>query len=256
MIYMNKIKDMAYSMLKLATGDKGIERKINDFKLRFPVRWHRYFPKEYEADNYGFLEKQVKQGADVIDIGAHIGLFSVRCSQLTGPTGKIIAFEPTPGTFSILKDTLRINNTGNVVPLQAAVSGDAGMATFYVSHTAGCNSNSLVKNKSEKELSAYDVQLYTIDGIVEEYSLKPSLIKIDVEGAELDVLKGGGKTFRELKPALILGLHPAFIKQKGDQLESIWQILSEAGYTIKEGGNALTKSDFCSRTILFDVQCT
>jgi FkbM family methyltransferase len=174
---------------------------------------------------------------------------------LTGPTGKIICFEPTPGTFSILKETLRLNHCDNVTAVQAAVSDKEGTATFYVSSTAGCNSNSLVKNKSGNQLSAYDVQLVTIDSIVAEYVIHPSLIKIDAEGAELDVLKGGIKTFKEHKPVLILGLHPDFIKQKGDSLEMIWDLLEAVPYKIIHESKEMIKQDFCSKDLLFDVHC-
>lgn len=249
------IRNAAYTFLDLATLKKGIVRNINGMKVRFPARWSRYYPHDYETENYTFLQQQVKPGMQIIDIGAHIGLFSACSSQLTGPKGKIICFEPTPGTFSILKNTLLLNHCDNVIARQAAVSDKEGMATFYVSHTAGCNSNSLVKNKSGNQVSAYDVQLVTIDSIVTEYSLNPSLIKIDAEGAELDVLKGGIKTFKEHKPVLILGLHPAFIKQKGDSLEAIWDLLANIPYKIIMDGKEMTRQDFCSRDLLFDVHC-
>ena len=249
------LRNAVYTLLDWVTFKRGILRNINGMKVRFPAKWSRYYPGDYEAENYSFLQKQVKAGMHIIDIGAHIGLFSACSSQLAGSTGKIICFEPTPGTFSILKNTLRLNHCDNVIARQAAVSDKEGTATFYVSHTAGCNSNSLVKNKSANQLTAYDVQLVTIDSMVAEYALHPSLIKIDAEGAELDVLKGGIKTYTDHKPVLILGLHPAFITQKGDSLDAIWELLSASGYLVKMEDKIMTKTDFCNRTILFDVHC-
>jgi FkbM family methyltransferase len=249
------LKNVSYTVLDWVTLGKGVGRKINGMKVRFPAKWSRYYPGDYEVENYSFLQQQVKTGMHILDIGAHIGLFSACSSQLAGSTGKIICFEPTPGTYSILKNTLRLNHCANVIARQAAVSDKEGTATFYVSHTAGCNSNSLVKNKSGNQLSAYDVQLVTIDSIVAEYGIHPALIKIDAEGAELDVLKGGIKTFKNIKPVLILGLHPAFITQKGDSLETIWDLLESVLYKIKIDGNEMSKQDFCSRDLLFDVHC-
>jgi FkbM family methyltransferase len=247
------IKSTAYTLLDLITLKKGVARRINGVTIRFPAKWSRYYPGDYEKDNYSFLQKTVKPGMHILDIGAHLGLFSVASSQLTGPKGNIICFEPTPGTYAVLKETLRLNHTSNVTALQAAVSNKEGTATFYVSGTAGCNSNSLVNNKQS---SSYEVRLVTIDGIVKEYSLQPSLIKIDAEGAELDVLKGGIKTFRDLKPILILGLHPDFIVQKGDSLEAIWDLLQQQGYEVEMEGKIMTKNDFCSQKLLFDVHCS
>jgi FkbM family methyltransferase len=244
-----------YGFLNLVTSGKGVARKINNMTIRFPAKWSRYYESDYEADNYTFLQQQAKPGMHIIDIGAHLGLFSSTSSQLVGPEGKIICFEPTPGTYAVLKETLRLNHCDNVTALQAAVSSKEGTATFYISSTAGCNSNSLIKNNLSKQSSAYDVRLVTIDGIVAEYALHPSLIKVDAEGAELDVLKGGTKTFRDSKPILILGLHPEFITEKGDSLEAIWDLLQGYGYEIKKEGKTLTKKEFCSQKLLFDVNC-
>lgn len=249
------LKRLLYTLLDLITLKKGVSRKINKIKVRFPARYSRYYNKNYETDNYLFLQQELEAGMQVIDIGAHIGLFSVCCSKLTGPGGRIICFEPTPGTFSILKDTLRLNHCSNVIARQAAVGSKKGTATFYVNHTAGCNSNSLVRNTSGKDQFPCEVVLVTIDSIVAEYEMCPSLIKIDAEGAELDVLKGGIKTFKDHRPKLILGLHPVFIKQKGDSLEAIFDLLSESGYRISMAGKLLTKQDFCNHFLLFDVHC-
>jgi FkbM family methyltransferase len=249
------IKNLAYAFLDLITLKRGVVREINGMEIRFPAKWSRYYENNYESDNYTFLQQQVKPGMHIIDIGAHLGLFSVCSSQLTGSKGKIVCFEPTPGTFSILKNTLRLNHCHNVTAVQAAVSDKEGKTMFYVSETAGCNSNSLIKHHLGKEQSGYDVDLVTIDSTVSTHSIAPAIIKIDAEGAELDVLKGGLKTFKEYKPVLILGLHPAFIKQKGDSPEAIWDLLTHIPYKIEMNGEIMTKQDFCCRELLFDVHC-
>lgn len=252
---MSILKDLYYTGLDIITLKKGVPRKINNRTVRFPARWSRYYESDYEKENYTFLAQQVKPGMHIIDIGAHIGLFSATASQLAGPSGKIICFEPTPGTYAVLTETLRLNKCENVTAVQAAVSEKEGEAVFYVSNIEACNSNSLVNNKAESEAKGYPVKLVTIDSVVKSYSLKPSLIKIDAEGAELDVLKGGVAVFREHKPVLILGLHPDFIKQKGDSLDQIWDLLMDCGYEVKLDDKVLTKDEFCSHKLLFDVHC-
>lgn len=250
------IKNAAYSVLDAVTFGKGITRSINGFKVRFTPRWMRYFPSDYEKENYEVLKQQLKPGMDVIDIGAHIGLFSVICSQLTANKGKIVCFEPTPGTYKLLQQTLRLNHCGNVTPVQAAVSDKVGSATFYISSDhEGNNSNSLVGDNPLHQMSGYDVKLETIDNITQAYSLQPAIIKVDVEGAELDTLSGGLDTFGKYKPKLILGLHPAAIKRKGDSLEKIWDLLVSVPYKIELDGHPITREDFCSRELLFDVYC-
>jgi FkbM family methyltransferase len=191
----------------------------------------------------------------VIDIGAHIGLFSVCFSQLAGPNGKIICFEPTPGTFSILKDTLRLNHCDNVTALQAAVGSAAGTATFYVSTVLkGCNANSLVLNKDKKEAKGYDVTISTVDLICQQYNVKPGLIKVDVEGAELDVLKGSSSTMKTIRPFFILGLHPVPIAMKGDSLKEIWDLIKDHKYKVMYNESEMSEADFISQPVIFDVR--
>jgi FkbM family methyltransferase len=250
-------KKAAYALLDAFSLGKGLTRRINDNLVRFPARWYRYYPADYEKENYSFLKQNLKKGSQVLDIGAHIGLFSVVSSKLTGETGKVFCFEPTPGTFKILVKTLRLNHCTNVTPVQAAVSGEEGHATFYISkENEGNNSNSLVAGAEAGKMLGYDVILETIDSIVQKYSLSPSLVKIDVEGAELDTLKGGVRTFQTYKPILILGLHPAAMQRKGDSLEQIWDLLKTLHYKIDIDGKEMQQEDFCSRELLFDVNCT
>ena len=249
------LRKQAYSVLELLTFGKGVSRTINGIKIKFPAKWSRYYEPDYEADNYFFLKNYAKPGMHIIDIGAHLGLFSVSSSQLTGSTGKIICFEPTPGTYEVLKKTLALNQCDNVFPLQQAVGAAKGESVFFVSSTAACNSNSLVENVSEGKAEKYNVTITTIDDIVNAFQLHPDLIKIDAEGAELDVLRGGIKTLNVMKPTLILGLHPRFIKQKGDSLESIWEILMAAHYKIEMEGREVSKEAFCNNELLFDVHC-
>jgi FkbM family methyltransferase len=248
------IKNTAYSLLDILTFKKGIVRHINGMKIRFTPRWSRYFKDNYEQENYQFVKDQVKQGMQIIDIGAHIGLFSVCTSQLVGPSGKIISFEPTLGTFDLLKNTLRLNDCTNVIPRDEAVGSTPGKATFYVSDAiAGCNSNSLVKI-NEKGQAGYEVTITTIDNICRDYNLKPGLVKIDVEGAELDVLKGATNTLKTARPLIILGLHPGFIKTKGDSLKEIWDVLTGNNYKVTLGGQEMSEHEFISQDDLFDVQ--
>ena len=248
------IKYFVYKTLDLLTLQKGVSRNINGFKVRFIPRFMRYFSSNYEKENYDYLKKQIKQRDHVIDIGAHIGLFSVVCSQLVGKEGKVICFEPTPGTFKLLQQTLELNHCENVIPVQAAVSSKDGEATFYIStENEGNNSNSLVGNNTLQKMEGYRVKLKTIDSVVAEYKINPSLIKIDVEGAELDTLQGGLKTFLSLKPKVILGLHPDAVKRKGDSLEAIWDLLMSRPCKVELDGKEMSKEDFCSRSQLFDV---
>jgi FkbM family methyltransferase len=244
-----------YILLNIITLGKGVTRTINGVKIRFPAKWSRYYESDYEKENYDLVKQQVKPGMDIIDVGAHLGVFSVICSRLSTGKGKIVCLEPTPGTYSVLKQTLKMNHCLNVQAIQAAISDHNGRATFYVGSVAGCNSNSLLKNSSDKEQASYEVDLYSIDHITAANALRPSLIKIDVEGSELDALKGGKQTFDKFGPVLILSLHPEFIKLKKDSLEAIWNLLESCKYIVRIGEENMSKEAFCYQTKIFDVHC-
>ena len=247
------LKRSAYTVLDWLTFGKGVVRKINGMKVRFPARWSRYYESDYESGNYNFLKEQVKPGMHIIDVGAHLGLFSSVSAQLTGPEGKIVCFEPTPGTFKLLQQTLKLNHCSNVTAVQAAISKKEGSATFYVGNTDANNSNSLVKNKAESEISGYEVKLTTIDKAVQQYQLSPSLIKIDAEGAEMDALRGAVRTIKDHMPMLILGLHPAAIVANGDSLKEIWDLVKEANYKIFYNNTEIRENEFTTQKDLFDV---
>ncbi len=243
-------------MLDLVTFGRGVARTINGMKIRFPARWSRYYQPDYEKENYIFLREIVKPGMKVIDIGAHFGLFSTFTSKLAGPTGKIICFEPTPGTYDILKKTLALNHCDNVTPIQAAVSDKEGVASFFVGDVEGCNSNSLIDNDlGGVEKKGKEIKTVTIDGVSSQYSMIPDLIKIDAEGAELDVLKGAMNTLKQHKPVMIIGLHPFSYTDTKEMLGSIWDLITSAGYKIRYDRKLITKEDFSSRTDLFEIHC-
>lgn len=249
------IKKVYYKILDVVHLNKGVPRTVNGTALRFPANWSRYYGNEYEADNYHFVESNLKEGMHLIDIGAHIGLFSVIVSKQVGKSGKVVCLEPTPGTFQILSKTLRLNHCANVKPLQAAAGEKPGKATFYVDNNVeGANSNSLVLNRSKDRVKGYEVEVKSIDQICTEEALRPSLIKIDAEGAELDVLKGGLNTFKIIRPLIILGLHPNFISNKGDSLQEIWDLIESCNYRVIFEGKQLNALQFVSQNDLFDVQ--
>ena len=81
------LKEIIYKSLGIITAGKGINRKINGYTLRMPTRYFKYFPEDYEKENFTFLATCKKDDV-VLDIGAHIGMFAVIASQITGKGGK------------------------------------------------------------------------------------------------------------------------------------------------------------------------
>ena len=118
-------KNVAYKVLDIITMGTGMPAVINGVRLKLPTRYFRLFPADYEQAGFNFFKKHAKQGDTIIDIGAHIGIYSVLFSKLTN--GKIYSFEPTPSTAAVLRKTIHINNCEkNVTVIQAAVAEKPG----------------------------------------------------------------------------------------------------------------------------------
>jgi len=220
-----------------------------------PVRYSRYFPQNYEHDNFEFLKQYCSEENVVIDIGAHIGLFAVRAAQLTGNNGKVYAFEPTPSTQRLLQKTIAINKMQDcIVPLNEAVADQDGETFFYISDNEGDNSNSLVGFKVDRHLHKVHVKLTSIDNFVIDNKIAQiDFIKIDAEGFEYNVLLGCKNVLTALRPYGILSLHPLGIISNGNTLEGIYDFLETCNYDIIYKYSKMSKEKFCSQNDLFDV---
>jgi len=249
------MKELIYRLLDIASLGRGLKRTINGHQLRLPTRYFKYFPSTYEAENFEFLAQSCKPGAVIIDIGAHIGLFSVIASQVTGKGGKVYAFEPAPSTYELLQKTLAINHTDPVIEtFQKAVGRETGKITFFISDDKADNSNSLVDYKDDRRLHGIDIDVISIDAFVKEKKInRLDFIKIDVEGAEYDTLRGAVETMNDLKPVCIVAIHPEPIKAKGDRLEDIYDFIVSRQYRIMLNKKDLSKAEFLANTELIDL---
>lgn len=252
------MKEIIYKIADSLTGGRGLSKTINGFKIVFPLRYANYFPEDYESHNFQFLRTQVSPGDEVLDIGAHIGLFAVAAASLIKPEGKVYAFEPAEETIPLLTKTIILNQAGAFINIvQAAVGEKNGTATFYVSDIRGDNSNSMVSYKADRKLFAREVKLYSIDEFVETHQLKKlKFIKLDVEGAELDALKGAKETLIKFRPACIVAIHPEPVLAKSDKLEDIYDLIQNLGYHISMEGKSISRKTFCENRALIDLHIT
>src|SRR5262249_18759416 len=150
-----------------------------------PARYCRYYPTTYEPATFAFLRNHCGPGQTVIDIGAHIGLFSILMARQVGPTGRVFSFEPTPFTRSVLARVIHLNDCEKVVAVCGeAVSGVTGEATFYDTGTTIPCQNSLVHPAGNGHRRGIPIATIRLDDFVFGQGLQPRCLKIDVEGAE------------------------------------------------------------------------
>jgi len=156
-----------------------------------------------EPETRRVLAGIIKPGMVMLDIGAYVGQFTLVASRVAGDQLKILAIEPTPAVYKQLCRNVAANRCSGVTCIQRALSDKPGSARFYF-YPDSYDQNSL-RPLSDESARFIDVEVETIDSLSEQHRLsRIDLIKVDVEGNELAVLKGARRVLAEKKPALIV----------------------------------------------------
>lgn len=248
---MQFIKNVYYWLKDTLYLYRGVPRNINGTLIRFPAKWSCFFGDGYERDSFLFAANWVCPGDTVLDIGAHIGYFTIHLAKLTGPEGKVFAFEPTLFTRSILQKTVNLNKGVNVSVQPYAVSDQNGKAVFNVLPGNAGVANSMV---AFDNFVPVEVKTIKIDTFRSDNNIRIKFIKIDVEGAEFFTLNGARQTFQVDRPHALLGLHPWQIRSMNTSLEQIWNLLIEYKMKISIRTVPVKKEWFIGQTELFDVE--
>ena len=189
----------------------------------------------YEPATTRVFQDTAQFGMVVIDIGAHVGYYTLLAAKLVGPSGKVYAFEPEPGNHDTLLKNIELNKYANISAAQTALSDRNGKATIYLSGL-DTGRHSLYQHGLPEQGNA-SVETTTLDSFLESENWPDvGLIKVDVEGAEVAVLDGmvelldrapGLKLIIEFNPVLLksAGVAPASflgkIRTLGFQMSSI-----------------------------------
>jgi FkbM family methyltransferase len=164
---------------------------------------------KYETEELDFVRRTVRPGQTVLDIGANIGLFTVTTAALTGPTGRVYAFEPLEDLASLLARSVAENNFGDRVVLERAAVSDKPGSGHLISASKTTNAGGAYLNEGQVPLGheASEVKLITLD----TYPVRRPVhfIKIDVEGAELLAFRGAKELLKKDRPVILSELHPA-----------------------------------------------
>jgi FkbM family methyltransferase len=156
-----------------------------------------------------FMINQLNEGDQVLDVGAHYGYFALLAATLTGPKGKVVAFEAAPKTFSVLHQNSLLAK--NLTVVNKAASDVRGQLTFYEFPNMYSEYNTLDPSQFEGEPwykdyppDPLDIDTILMDEYLADNHFNPDLIKIDVEGAELRVLKGMEHYLSEKSPVIAM----------------------------------------------------
>jgi FkbM family methyltransferase len=228
------------ALLQLRYGADGLATTMQNgrtWKLHYEVALRGEYA---EFDTIEWLRKVVKPGGCVIDVGANVGQMTLEAAHLVGPSGKVVAIEPAPGNLKLLCAHIAANGFADRVEIiPAACSSSSGGEIIL--HVYGDRSDNVGSGHSVCEGAIGDeatvnvsVPKVSIDKICAERQLVPSVIKIDVEGAEIDVIRGAVSTLRAHHPSVRFGFHPFAFADSSEATQELRALLAECGYSSPE----------------------
>jgi len=158
----------------------------------------------YEPDTVVLLSALLSEGMTYVDVGANIGHHALIAASRVGDRGAIHAFEPTPATFDELRRNMSRNGCRNVSYNNCALGDYVGMAQFYLADLSETVANSLGRTvhvtDRQVSVSVRTLDDYSVDAGIDRLDV----LKVDVEGAELMVLRGAERTIRQFQPLIVL----------------------------------------------------
>jgi FkbM family methyltransferase len=164
----------------------------------------RFLSGDYERSVQETLRLIVCRGDVCYDIGANLGFFSLLLGRLAGAEGIVYAFEPVPRNASLIQKNARLNRMNNIFVMQIAVSCDDGTSELLLARHVG---GAVLKNIGVPHdfTESLAVETASIDSLVARQQIKPpNVVKIDVEGSEMDVLRGMEMVLRKWAPRVVL----------------------------------------------------
>jgi FkbM family methyltransferase len=180
----------------------------------------RFIRGTYEPELTSLFIDLIRPGHIVYDIVAHIGYYTVLSSLLTGESGKVISFEPLPLNVGYLRRHIRANGCKNVKLVQACVGDSSCQGSFDNSRGTGVGHLAVH--------GTLTVHVISLDDMYQHGELQlPDLMKIDVEGAELMVLKGASSVLADGRPVILLSVHSETLRRECSEF------LETAGYRLE-----------------------
>jgi FkbM family methyltransferase len=161
----------------------------------------------------------------LLDIGAAEGIYAAAFCALTGKSAW--AFEPSPDKFANLEDLRRLNPALDIKSVNLGLDAHSGQRTFCR------HSDGQVAGVAASSEGAETLPVTSVDEFVEQHGLAPDFVKIDVEGMELDVLRGGQRTFPEFVRTIILELHYDALAGRGQSISDVQLVVERYGFGLE-----------------------
>lgn len=199
------------SFLDVSTQGNGIPWNINGVTYRVDPHYRHQLGQNYDAPVAAFLRERVKPGALCIDVGANVGVYVLQFAHWSGPTGRVVAFEPNPGARVVLENQVRMNGLTERVRIVAAAVGEAsGEDVLYAAEADGMSRLGEPNKALLGVVREISVPVVTLDEYCKANDLKPDWLFMDIEGYEIAALAGARDLIRSRRGELgiVVEMHP------------------------------------------------
>ena len=192
----------------------------------------------YESETSNFIGSILQPGDTFIDIGAHVGYFSMLAAALVGPTGTVFSFEPEPRNFAHLVEHIDVNDATNVRPMHMAVGAKPAVAEFFVNadndggHALWEVGRHPFNERTRAEPVSRKVYVTSLDSMFGDRDMsRLRAIKIDAEGAEFAILVGARDLLRRHPiPFVIAEVNRFGLESMGASERHLRGFMSDLGY--------------------------
>jgi FkbM family methyltransferase len=184
----------------------------------------------YEPPVTRLLQRRLGRGGTMVDVGANWGYFTLLAAAIVGHEGRVISLEPDPRHFAALESNVRLNGFSQIQSMPKAAGANDGVATLAGYDDRSANRGVSRIGPASDGQRSFQVECVRIDGVTAGLD-RVDVLKLDVEGGELDALEGmrDGLAAHRYR-ALLLELHPGLLRARGSSPEECVRRLLDAGY--------------------------
>ena len=195
------------------------------------LEWYVFVHGGYESRLRQLMTERVRPGDHVLDCGANVGLHTCALARRVGPLGRVVAVEPVDELAERLERNAELNGLANVEVVRAGVSSEAGRARMFVPPPGATNQGEASLHDRGNGGIERDIAVTTVDTLVDERRLdRLRLVKVDVEGHEVAVLRGARTTLRGLRPVVVFEYDPEAWRAAGARWDAAAAALREHRY--------------------------
>ena len=201
-----------------------------------------YFLDYSDQNGINFLKKTLQKGDYFLDIGANIGGFSLVASKLVGDNGKVFAFEAVKHIKRRLDDNIKRNKLKNITVIKGAVFDKNTELELFLSNKKNSGMSSILRHTNESGLKETVMGIRIDDFFKNEKIPKIKLIKLDIEGAEINAIAGMAETLSRYKPLVLMEISDGIISNSSYEKESIFTLMKTFNYScqsIDKQGNII-----------------